>query len=221
MPQHNRTCGTALHHRIKNVLPHVRILTLTAEEIAQDVMSSGVYTPEEWQAILMHRTQTIGAPPLPETCSSLLTKRKSLDAFPLSQVHFPGARSLPLLPIEAAPNQERVLVSGLQVDASVVLQRVVGRGTGLREVTAAVRDTSGRNLYTAAMREGVFEVPVALDPTKVCTITAKVHGEDWYDAVQSFAFEAAGVQFKGEHAALSEGYDLYFWRFDQCLRVDL
>uniref|UniRef100_A0A0N7ZDA2 BTB domain-containing protein n=1 Tax=Scylla olivacea TaxID=85551 RepID=A0A0N7ZDA2_SCYOL len=222
LPPDQKASGAALHHRLRNILPHVRILTLTAEEIVKGLMASGVYSPEECQAILMHRTQTPGAPPLPETCCTLLTKRKSLDAFPLSHVRLPGAKNTPLLPGEPAPNQERVLVSGLRVDAPVVVQRVEGRGVLLREVTAAVKDTAGRTLYTAAMHEGVFDVPVALDPEKVCTVTAKVREDDWYyHTLYPFTAGAAGVHFKGEHALLSEGCDLYFWRLDQCVRVEL
>ncbi|XP_045119869.1 BTB/POZ domain-containing protein 6-like [Portunus trituberculatus] len=222
LPADQKASGAALHHKLRNVLPHVRILTLSAEEIVQGVMASGVYSPEECQAILMHRTQTAGAPPLPETCCTLLTKRKSLDAFPLSHVRLPGSRNSTLLPGELAPNQELVLVSGLRVDAPVVLQRVEGRGVLLREVTAAVKDTAGRTLYTAAMHEGVFDVPVALDPDKVCTLMAKIREDEWYyHALYPFTAGAAGVHFNGEHAFLSEGCDLYFWRLDQYVRVDL
>ena len=220
-PQHHNICGPPLHYRIQGVLPYVRILTLTAEEIVQYVMSSGVYSPEECKAIFMHKTQTTGGPPLPETCSSLLTKRKCFDAFPLSRVLLPTAKNAPFVPNTMTYNKERVLVSGLRVDASVLVQRVEGRGVGLMEVTAAVRDTAGQTLYTAAMHEGVFEVPVVLDPSKVCTVTAKVRKDDWYDALHSFDAEAAGVHFTGEHTLLSEGCYLYFWRIDRFLCVDL
>lgn len=236
LPQQQRACGTALHHRIKHLLPHVRLLTLSAEEIVRWLVPSGVYSPEECQAILMHRTQTSGAPPLPESCSPLLTRRRCLDTFPLSRVRLPGTAAsqdlllstLPLLlTSEAATAQERVLVSGLSVDAAVVLQRVECRGAAVREVRAAVRDAAGRTLYTATMRgagEEGFDVPVALDPTKACTVTARlVHCDDCcYEAVHPFSAEAAGVHFTGEqHAVLHDGCDLYFWRLDHCLSVDL
>ncbi|XP_050698745.1 uncharacterized protein LOC126986515 [Eriocheir sinensis] len=234
--QQQGACGEELHQKIKHVLPHVRLLTLSTEEIVRWLVPSGVYSAEESQAILMHRTQTDGAPPLPETCSSLLTKRRCLDSYPMSRVRLPEAtvsRGLlrPVLPLllpgEAPPAQERVLVSGLRVDAAVVLQRVECRGVALREVRAAVRDATGRTLYTSAMAEAGeegFDVPVALDPSKACIVTATlVHGEDCcFEAVHSFSVKAAGVLFTGEqHCLLPDGCDLYFWRLDHCLGVDL
>lgn len=236
MPQQQVARGAELHQKIKHVLPHVRLLTLSAEEIVREVVPSGVFSAEECQAILMHRTQTNGAPPLPETCSSLLTKRRCLDSYPLNRVRLPETASSKgllrpvfplLLPCEAAPAKERVLVSGLSVDAAVVLQRIECRGATLREVRAAVRDAAARTLYTATMPEdgeAAFDVPVALDPTKTCTVTARlVHSEDYCcEAVHPFSAKAAGVHFTGEqHCLLPDGCDLYFWRLDQCLSVDL
>ena len=222
LPLEQQGNGVALHHKLRSVLPHVRILTLTTDEIVQSVIANGVYSPEECQAILMHKTQTPGAPPLPETCCTLLTKRKPLEAFPLSHVRLPGSRNVPLLPGEPEPNQERVLVSGLRVDAPVVVQRVEGRGVFLREVTATVKDTAGRILYTAAMHESVFDVPLALEPDKVCTIAGKVCENEWYHhTLYPFAASAAGVYFKGDQVLLPEGCDLYFWRLDQYVHVDL
>lgn len=236
LPQQQRACGAELHHKIKHVLPHVRLLTLSTEEIVRWLVPSGVYSAEECQAILMHRTQTDGAPPLPETCSSLLTRRRCLDSYPMSRVRLPkdtATRCLlpPVLPLllpgEAPPIQERVLVSGLRVDAAVVLQRVECRGAALREVRAAVRDAAGRTLYTANMAEAGeegFDVPVALDPTQACTMTARlVHGDDCcHEAVHPFSVKAAGVLFTGEqHCVLPDGCDLYFWRLDHCFGVVL
>lgn len=222
LPPEEKGSGAALHHRLRRVLPHVRILTLSAKEIVQNVMTSGVYNAEECKTILMHKAQASDAPPLPETCCKLLTKRKSFDTLLLSHVRLPGARNTDLLPGEPALNQECVVVSGLRVDAPVVVQRMEGRGVLLEEVTATVKDTAGHTLYSAAMHDGEFDVPVALDPDKVCTITAKVREDKWYyHALYPFTTGAAGTHFRGEHALLAAGCTLYFWRLDQCIDVDL
>lgn len=63
-----------LREEIKDFLPHIRFLTMTASEFVELVMPSGVFTAEEDMAILM----TIEGldVSLPENCCIIKTKRQ-------------------------------------------------------------------------------------------------------------------------------------------------
>lgn len=202
----------ALRQEIEDLLPLVRFLAMSCNEIVRHVLPSGVFTQEESTSILMNIECSKNAPPLPGACSTLRQRREQFDSGDIKCIQLPNVLD-PGLSCKVQTDKEQTLISNLQTSKTIHILKVHCECQRVNRTTATVVDAGGEVLQVvrSSKESKGFENPVTLDPGQTCNITVNIIGI-WYSELIPFKIQQNEIFLEGLHVPVyGKSPKIYFW----------